>query len=152
MSMSTTTSEDSEYTRRVEWLRRYLNVMKRRQLLVDELAERRAQAERATAIWDGTPTGRGFSGDRVGRSVDRIAAAQQRLAEHEERCAELRAEVLAVIRREPDKRLRELLHRRYILGQTMNAIAAGLLISPGYAKRLHKRAVCGLEMLAEVQN
>lgn len=140
------TISSEEYARRVAWLRRYLEAMRQRKLLADALAECRARAERSTGFWGGLPSGQSPNTDRTGRSIEYIEAAQQRLAEHTKQCATLRAEVLAVIRQEPDKRLRKLLHRRYILGRTMAEISRELQISARYTNRLHKEAVIALNV------
>ena len=124
-------------------LNQYLQAKQRLRLLAEIVEERRAQAESMTARWGSVASGQPQA-DKLPRALERIEDARRNLAEQEEITAGLRAEVLSVIRREPDKRLRELLYRRYILGQTMADIAFGLQITPRYASKLHRQAVQGL--------
>lgn len=142
--------DKQEYNEKIAWLRRYRQAAFRQQLLIEDLAERRAEAERfapllvsytggASGPWATRP-------DRLPRAVERILAVEAELTAQLTRCETVRAEVLAVIRAEPDDRLQELLWRRYILGQTLAQTAAALHIEPRWARRLHRKSIANLKI------
>lgn len=79
--------------------------------------------------------------DRLPRAVERILEAQQRLEAQVRRCLVLRGEVETAICAVQDERLREILRRRYILGQTLEKAAEAMTYDYRWTKRLHHRAV-----------
>lgn len=143
--------DKQEYDAKVAWLRRYRQAVRRQRLLTEELAERRAEAERITPLLAPRPgsslvQGAATCADRLPRAVERILAAEAELAAQLVRCERVRAEVLEAIRAESDERLQELLWRRYILGQTLAQTAAALHIEPRWARRLHKKSIENLQI------
>ena len=143
--------DKQEYDARIAWLRRYRQAMFRQQLLAEDLAERRAEAERITpllkrAVGGASVCGATTSADKLPKAVEQILAVEAELTAQLARCEAVRAEVLAVIRAEPDERLQELLWRRYILGQTLAQTAAALHIEPRWARRLHRKSIENLKI------
>lgn len=140
--------DKQEYQARVAWLRRYRQAVRRQRLLGELLAERHAEAERIGPLLRPSPGGppRGASrADKLPRAVERILAAEDDLAQQMRRCEAERAAVLAAIRSVPDERQREVLCRRYILGQTFEQIAGCLHVDARWARRLHKKSVEALQ-------
>lgn len=131
--------EKAEYLRKVEWLRRYRDAQRAERRLIEELAQLRAEAASVTQALTGMP-GSG-DGQAIPRAVERILDAQQRLAAEAARCAAARAEVKAAIDTVADPLRRDILTRRYILGQRWERIAAELDRDMRWVLRLHHRAV-----------
>ena len=134
--------EKAEYLRKVEWLRRYRDAVRTECRLIEELAQLRAEAARVTQALTGMPGG--GDGQAIPRAVERIMDAQQRLAAEAARCAAARAEVKDAIDTVADPLRRDILTRRYILGQRWERIAADLDRDKRWVLRLHHRAVDGL--------
>ncbi len=142
------TISNEEYARRVEWLRRYQGAAQRQRLLEETLAERRAAAVRVSAVLGGSPGAPGPRTDKLPRAVERIQAAEAELTAQLEQGEQLRAEIAAVLQHIPDAKQHEVLYRRYILGQTFQAITDAMNFDQRWIHRLHRRAVCGLELPA----
>lgn len=136
--------DKQEYQARVAWLRRYRQAVRRQRLLSELLAERHAEAERIGPLLRPSPGGPRQSAvraDKLPRAVERILAAEADLAQQMRRCEAERAAVLAAIHSLPDERQREVLCRRYILGQTFEQIAGCLHINERWVYRLHRKGV-----------
>ncbi len=136
--------DKQEYQARVAWLRRYRQAVRRQRLLAELLAERQAEAERISPLLRPLPGGPRQSAaraDKLPRAVERVLAAEDDLAQQMRRCEAERAAVLAAICSLPDERQREVLTRRYILGQTFEQIAGCLHIDVRWAYRLHLKGV-----------
>ena len=143
--------DNQEYDAKVAWLRRYRQSLQRQRLLAEELAERRAEAERITPLLKlsagGSPVrGAATPADKLPRSVERILAAEAELTAQLARCEEARREVLAALEQEQCEQRYELLYRRYILGHTFELIAAELHIEPRWARRLHRKSIENLKI------
>lgn len=143
--------DKQEYDAKVAFLRRYRQAVRRQRLLEEELAGRRAEAERITPLLSRPGGGGEGSGgklatpaDKLPKAVERILAAEEELAAQLARCEEVRREVLAAIRTQPDERLQEILYRRYILVHPFRRIAAALHLEERWVYRMHRK---GLERL-----
>lgn len=137
--------DKQEYDARVAWLRRYRQAVRRQRLLAEELAGRRAEAERITPLLaqpgGGPARGAATPADKLPKAVERILAAEAELTAQLAQCEAVRAEVLAVLGQEKNEQRYELLYRRYILGHTFERIAAALHIEPRWARRLHRKSI-----------
>ena len=127
------------YDEKIAFLRRYRDALRREKTIADEIEALRAEAARVTQALTGMPGG--GDGQAIPRAVERILDAQQRLAAEAARCAAARAEVRAAIDTVPDPLRRDILTRRYILGQRWERIAADIDRDLRWVLRLHHRAV-----------
>ena len=135
--------EKAEYLRKVEFLRRYRDAQRTERRLIEEMAQLRAEAASVSQALSGTPGGSG-DGQAIPRAVERIADAESRLASAYGAALAARAEVKDAIDTVPDPLRRDILTRRYILGQRWERIAADLDRDKRWVLRLHHRAVDGL--------
>ncbi len=134
-----------EYSEKVAWLRRYRESLRREQLLTEEIGQLEAQARRVTRAISGMPGG-GGDGQAIPRAVERLEEARQKLAAQLEQGQARRAEIEAAIRREAHPLRRDILTRRYILGQRWEKIAADHHLVLRQVFRLHHQAVDGLDL------
>ena len=130
------------YPEKIAYLYRYRDAVRREKTIADEIEALRTEAARVTQALTGMPGG--GDGQAIPRAVERILDAQQRLAAEAARCAAARAEVRAAIDTVPDPLRRDILTRRYILGQRWEYIAVTLDRDLRWVLRLHHRAVDGL--------
>ena len=133
----------AEYQRKVAWLKRYQESLRTERRLIEELAQLRAEAASVSQALSSAPSG-GGDGQAIPRAVERIAAAESRLASAYGAALAARAEVKDAIDTVPDPLRRDILTRRYILGQRWERIAADLDRDKRWVLRLHHRAVDGL--------
>ena len=134
-----------EYTEKVAWLRRYRESLRREQLLGEEIGQLEAQARRVTRAISGMPGGDG-DGQAIPRAVERLEETRQKLAGLLEQGQARRAEIEAAIQREAHPLRRDILTRRYILGQRWEKIAADHHLVLRQVFRLHHQAVDGLDL------
>ena len=132
------------YPEKIAYLYRYRDALRREKTIADEIEVLRAEAARVTQALTGMPGG--GDGQAIPRAVERILDAQQRLAAEAARCAAARAEVRAAIDTVPDPLRRDILTRRYILGQRWEKIAAAHHLVLRQVFRLHHQAVDGLDL------
>lgn len=132
------------YPEKIEYLYRYRDALRREKTIADEIEALRAEAARVTQALTGMPGG--GDGQAIPRAVERILDAQQRLAAEAARCAAARAEVKAAIDTVADPLRRDILTRRYVLGQRWERIAAENDLVMRQVFRLHHRAVIDLEL------
>ena len=130
----------SEYQRKVAWLKRYQESLRAERRLIAELAQLRAEAASVSAALSGMPSG-GGDGQAIPRAVERIADAESRLASAYGTALAERCRVKDAIDTVPDPLRRDILTRRYILGQRWERIAADLDRDLRWVLRLHHRAV-----------
>lgn len=134
-----------EYSEKVAWLRRYRESLRREQLLTEEIGQLKAQARRVTRAISGMPGG-GGDGQAIPRAVEQLEEARQKLAAQLEQGQARRAEIEAAIQREAHPLRRDILTRRYILGQRWEKIAADHHLVLRQVFRLHHQAVDGLDL------
>ena len=119
--------------------------------------ERRIRAKRAEADrlrelacsvcgTSGETPGTLAASDRVGRSAAKIVDLEAELCADIERYTALHREITAVIDSVGDARYVELLHCRYICGQTWEQIAAGMQYSYRRVLQLHRLALNAVEL------
>ena len=128
------------YEEKVRWLRRYQESLRWEQELAEEVERLQSEATRITPLLSGMPGGPG-DGQKVPRAVERIVQAQQELQEQIDYCADVRGKIISVIEQANNYRDREILRRRYILGQTFEEIAMEFRLDCRWVRRVHKRIV-----------
>ena len=110
------------YEEKVRWLRRYQDSLRREQELAEEVEQLRSRACRVTPSLSGMPGGTS-DGQALPRAVEQILEAQQELQAQIEQCNTIRREVVDVIEQITNPRDKEILRRRYLLGQRWEEIA-----------------------------
>lgn len=133
-----------EYSEKIAWLRRYREAVQREETLAQEIEALRCQAARVTQALTGMPGG--GDGQAIPRAVERIADAESRLASAYGTALAERSRVKDAIDTVPDPLRRDILTRRYILGQRWERIAADNDLVMRQVFRLHHRAVESLDL------
>ena len=132
------------YQEKISFLRRYREAVRQEDTILQEIEELRTQAARVTQALTGMP-GSG-DGQALPRAVEQILEAQEKLQAQAARTAECRTQVAAAIYGVPDPLRRDILTRRYILGQRWERIAADNDLVMRQVFRLHHRAVESLDL------
>ena len=128
-----------EYSEKIAFLRRYQEAVRQEDTILQEIEALRCQAARVTQALTGMPGG--GDGQAIPRAVERILEAQEKLQDQADRTAESRAQVADAIDGVADPLRRDILTRRYILGQRWEQIAADSNRDLRWMLRLHHRAV-----------
>ena len=128
------------YDEKLAFLRRYRDAQRTMRRLLEELQQLQAEATSVSQALSGMPSG-GGDGQAIPRAVERIADAESRLVSaYGAALAELNW-VKDAIDTVPDPLRRDILTRRYILGQRWERIAADIDRDLRWVLRLHHRAV-----------
>lgn len=131
------------YEEKVRWLRRYQNSLHREQELAEEVEQLRSRACKVTSSLSGMPGGTS-DGQALPRAVEQILEAQQELQDQIEQCNAIRQEVVETIEKVTNPRDKEILRRRYLMGQRFETISVELRFEYRWIRRLHKKAVSEL--------
>lgn len=127
--------------RTVAWLGRYRAALRRQELLAQELAALRAEAEHVGTALHATPTHTGPDPARLPRAVERLAAAEEALEAQIAACLQCRAEVVSAIGTVEHPQRQEVLRRRYLLGQPYADIADAMGLVERRIFQLHRQGV-----------
>ena len=128
------------YDEKIAFLRCYRDAQRTMRRLLEELQQLQAEATSVSQALSGMPSG-GGDGQAIPRAVERIADAESRLVSaYGAALAELNW-VKDAIDTVPDPLRRDILTRRYILGQRWERIAADIDRDLRWVLRLHHRAV-----------
>lgn len=122
------------------WLWRYQEAVRMERELMQELETLNARATGMTNALTGMPGG-GGDGQKLPRAVEGIVSARKELQEQIETCNAVRREVKTAIEQVPDARKREVLRRRYLLGQRWENIAVETHMAQRHVYRLHRAAL-----------
>ena len=133
------------YDEKLAFLRRYRDAQRTMRRCMEELSQLRAEAASVSAALSGMPSG-GGDGQAIPRAVERIADAESRLASAYGTALAERSRVNDAIDTVPDPLRRDILTRRYILGQRWERIAADNDLVMRQVFRLHHRAVEALDL------
>ena len=133
------------YQDKVAWLWRYRDALHKETILQQHIAELRSVAERITPNISPTPGGAG-DGQAIARAVEALISTEQQLAEQSEQCNRICAEVINAIDTVGNARDRQILSRRYILGEKFEQIACRMLLDYRWVRRCHNRAVRNLKI------
>lgn len=110
------------YEEKVRWLRRYQDSLRREKELAEEVEQLRSRACKVTPSISGMPGGTS-DGQALPRAVEQILEAQQELQDQIEQCNTIRQEVVDAIEQITNPRDKEILRRRYLLGQRWEEIS-----------------------------
>lgn len=133
------------YDEKIAFLRRYRDTQRTMHRLLEELQQLQAEATIVSQALSGMPSG-GGDGQAIPRAVERIADAESRLASAYGTALAERSRVKDAIDTVPDPLRRDILTRRYILGQRWERIAADNDLVMRQVFRLHHRAVESLNL------
>ena len=133
-----------EYSEKIAFLRRYREAVRQEDTILQEIEELRTQAARVTQALTGMPGG--GDGQALPRAVEQILEAQEKLQAQAARTAESRTQVAAAIYRVDDPLRRDILTRRYILGQRWERIAADQNFTLRRVLQLHRSTVDRMEI------
>ena len=133
------------YEEKVRWLRRYQDSLRREQELAEEVEQLRSRACKVTPSLSGMPGGAN-DGQTLPRAVEQILEAQQELQAQIEQCNAIRREVVNAIEQVTTPRDKEILQRRYLLGEKFEAIAEALDMDSRWIRKLHKKAIIPLAL------
>ena len=128
------------YDEKIAFLRRYRDAQRTMRRLLEELQQLQAEATSVSQALSGMPSG-GGDGQAIPRAVERIADAESRLVSAYGAALSERNRVKDAIDTVPDPLRRDILTRRYILGQRWEYIAVTLDRDMRWVLRLHHRAV-----------
>ena len=128
------------YDEKIAFLRRYRDAQRTMRRLLEELQQLQAEATSVSQALSGMPSG-GGDGQAIPRAVERIADAESRLVSAYGAALAECSWVKDAIDTVPDPLRRDILTRRYILGQRWERIAADIDRDLRWVLRLHHRAV-----------
>ena len=128
---------------KIAWLRQYRDSLRREKLLRLEIEQLRAQAERVTPLLSPAPGGKGPDG-KLPLAVERLDEARRRLEAELETGQRAREEILEVVERLENPRAREIMIRRYILGQKWEYIFSDMYLEASWVMRIHRQALDNL--------
>ena len=134
-----------DYNEKLAFLRRYRDAQRTMRRLLEELAQLRAEAASVSVALSGMPSG-GGDGQAIPRAVERIADAESRLVSAYGAALAERSQVEKVIETVPDPLRRDILIRRYILGQRWERIAADNNFTLRRVLQVHHKTVDAMEI------
>lgn len=108
--------------------------------LLEEKSRLRAQAEKMTSSYSDTPKGQ-TDGNSLARVVEKIIELEEKLNDRIDKQVDLRMQIEKSIETVADYRLREVLIRRYILGQKWEDIALTMHYCRQRIWELHGKAL-----------
>lgn len=130
-------------TEKKAWLRRYQDSLRQEKELAEEVEQLRARACRVSPAFTGMPGAQG-DGQALPRAVEKILQAQLELQQQIEQGDVIRRQIVAVLESIPNPRDRELLRRKYLLGQRWETISDEMDLDLRWIQRRHKRAISRL--------
>ena len=125
------------------WLMQYRTALDQERFLEEEVQSLSSDAQRMTTRLTGMP-GAGPNPDRLSRAVERLDAARAQLDSQIEACMGIRCRVARAISAVPNLTAREVLRRRYVMGQNFSEIAEAMGVVQRRAYQLHRTAVEGM--------
>ena len=128
-----------------QYLLRYRQAEREVRLLMEEKERLLALATKVTPSYSGEAHGSG-SGSRVESAAEKIIQCEEEINRAIDCAVDLRSEIKGAIATVPDWKLREILTRRYILGQKWEQIAWEMHLEFRWVRRLHGRAIDALTL------
>lgn len=134
-----------------QYLLRYRQAEREVRLLMEEKERLLALATRITPSYSGEAHGSG-SGSRVESAAEKIVQCEEGINRAIDEAVDLRAEIKSAINALPDTRLRELLVRRYLLGQKWEQVAWEMDLEFRQTFHLHNRALTQLTIETHISD
>ena len=129
-----------EYTEKIVWLRRYRDGQRSQRELEAELKEQQEETCRVTLLLS-FPFRDGGEEVRNQQILQSMWDVQRRLVNQIEECTAIRHEVEKLINQVEDPLDRDILRRRYLLGQQWKQIAKSIPMDFRNVTKRHRRAV-----------
>lgn len=133
------------YEEKKQWLQRYRAARQLFRFRLQQLETAKADAGHITQNISPVPGGTG-DGQALPRAVERIQEAERRAALQARTCDEIREEVTAALDTLGDLCDRDILYRKYIRGQSWNAIMQGTGLSKSTVLARHRQAIESLQL------
>lgn len=134
-----------------QYLLRYRQAEREVQLLMEEKERLLALATRVTPSYSGEAKGSG-SGSRVESAAEKIIQCEEEINRAIDCAVDLRSEIKGAIATVPDWKLREILTRRYILGQKWEQVAWEMDLEFRQTFHLHNRALTQLTIETHISD
>ena len=132
-----------------QYLLRYRQAEREARLLMEEKERLLALATKVTPSYSGEAHGSG-SGSRVESAAEKIIQCEEEINRAIDCAVDLRSEIKGAIATVPDWKLREILTRRYILGQKWEQVAWEMSLEFRCVLRLHGMAIAELTIVDHV--
>lgn len=130
---------------KIQFLRQYRNILQKIEILQKDLIRWRELGEKITPSLTGMPQG-GQNVPKVEQSAINICDTQNEISEHIKQLSSVYVQILSAIDTVDDISLQNLLHRRYIEGQTFERIAVEMHYSWRHVHRQHKQALSEIKL------
>lgn len=133
------------YEEKKEWLQRYKVARQLFSFRLQQLETAKTDAGHTTQNISPVPGGAG-DGQALPRVVERIQEAEERAAAQACICDEIREEVTEALDTLDDLCNRDILYRKYISGQSWNAIMQSTNLSKSAVLAHHRQAIESLQL------
>ena len=124
-----------------QYLKRYLAAERSINTKLDHISKLRALAGKSTAVLGGVHVAGGLPSDKIADIVARIVDMERAVDAEIDDLGEIRRGVLDAIASVDDDRMREVLERKYILGETWEKITVEMHYNYRWVTRLHGLAL-----------
>ena len=130
---------------KIQFLRQYRHILEKIEILQKDLIRWRELGEKITPSLTGMPRG-GQNVPKVEQSAIMICDTQKEISERIRQLSSVYVQILSAIDTVDDISLQNLLHRRYIEGQTFEQIAYEMNYSWRHARRKHQVALSKVQI------
>lgn len=131
-----------------EYLQQYKHASARVKIIQAEIESLRATAESVSINLDGMPKGQGEK-DKTARLAIQLAECETVLQEELSNLWRIRMEIVETLGELKNAKHQQLLHAKYIIGETWEHIAVDMDITWRYCYILHGAALTELEKILE---
>lgn len=131
--------------KKIQFLRQYRHILEKIEILQKDLIRWRELGEKITPSLTGMPQG-GQNVPKVEQSAIMICDTQKEISERIRQLSSVYVQILSAIDTVDDISLQNLLHRRYIEGQTFEQIAYEMNYSWRHARRKHQVALSKVQI------
>lgn len=130
---------------KIQFLRQYRSILEKIEILQKDLIRWRELGEKVTPSLTGMPQG-GQNVPKVEQSAIMICDTKKEISERIRQLSSVYVQILSAIDTVDDISLQNLLHRRYIEGQTFERIAVEMHYSWRHVHRQHKQALSEIKL------
>lgn len=130
---------------KIQFLRQYRHILEKIEILQKDLIRWRELGEKITPSLTGMPQGE-QNVPKVEQSAIMICDTQKEISERIRQLSSVYVQILSAIDTVDDISLQNLLHRRYIEGQTFEQIAYEMNYSWRHARRKHQVALSKVQI------
>lgn len=130
---------------KIQFLSQYRSILEKIELLKQDILRWRELGEKVTPSLTGMPQG-GQNVPKVEQSAINICDTQKEISERIRQLSSVYVQILSAIDTVDDISLQNLLHRRYIEGQTFEQIAYEMNYSRRHARRKHQVALSKVQI------